>query len=152
MYHEISIIIALLCIYILYINIYVHTLENNKKIIDNNYESFNVVEESINIMNDPIDNSVITGILLTKARPSILNDNQIDMKTTIMSALQTVLIYGKEDEDFDFNKDLAKEFDEDDESKCANSTKLDFALNQFVNAFYEYERLEGKYPELMKIM
>jgi hypothetical protein len=109
-------------------------------------------EESINIMNDPIDNSVITGILLTKARPSILNDNQIDMKTTIMSALQTVLIYGKEDEDFDFNKDLAKEFDEDDESKCANSTKLDFALNQFVNAFYEYERLEGKYPELMKIM
>jgi hypothetical protein len=57
-------------------------------------------EESINIMNDPIDNSVITGILLTKARPSILNDNQIDMKTTIMSALQTVLIYGKEDEDF----------------------------------------------------
>lgn len=109
-------------------------------------------EESINIMNDPIDNSVITGILLTKARPSILNDNQIDMKTTIMSALQTVLIYGKEDENFDFNKDLAKEFDEDDKSKCANSTKLDFALNQFVNAFFEYERLEGKYPELMKIM
>jgi hypothetical protein len=46
---------------------------------------------------------------------------------------------------------LAKEFSSD-ETKCADSTKLNFALNQFVNAFYEYERLENKYPELMKIM
>jgi hypothetical protein len=109
-------------------------------------------KDSLDIMDNPVDNSVFTGILLTKARPSLFNKNEIDMKTTIMSALQTVLIYGKDDKNFDFNKDLAKEFDENDESKCTNSTKLDFALNQFVNAFYEYERLEGKYPELMKIM
>lgn len=109
-------------------------------------------KNSIEIMNNPIDNSVFTGVLLSKARPSLFTDNEIDMKTTIMSALQTVMVYGKEDENFDFNKDLAKEFDEDDERKCANSTKLDFALNQFVNAFFEYERLEGKYPELMKMM
>lgn len=109
-------------------------------------------KDSLDIMDNPVDNSVFTGILLTKARPSLFNKNEIDMKTTIMSALQTVLIYGKDDKNFDFNKDLAKEFDENDESKCNNSTKLDFALNQFVNAFYEYERLEGKYPELMKIM
>jgi hypothetical protein len=57
-----------------------------------------------------------------------------------------------EEFNFDFNKDLAKEFSAIDETKCANSTKLDFALNQFVNAFYEYERLENKYPDLMKIM
>lgn len=109
-------------------------------------------KDSIEIMNNPIDNSVFTGILLTKARPSIFTDNEIDMKTTIMSALQTVMVYGKEDKNFDFNKDLGKEFDADDEDVCVNSTKLDFALNQFVNAFFEYERLEGKYPELMKIM
>ena len=71
-----------------------------------------------------------------------------------MSALQTLLTYTQEedDEDFDFNKDLAKEFSVSDTDKCASSTKLDFALNQFVNAFYEYERLEKKYPELMKSM
>lgn len=109
-------------------------------------------KDSIDIMNNPIDNSVFTGILLTKARPSLFTDNEIDMKTTIMSALQTVMVYGKEDEDFDFNRDLGKEFNADDESKCANSTKLDFALNQFVNAFYEYERLESRYPQLMKMM
>jgi len=79
-----------------------------------------------------------------------LRDN--DMKLTIMSSLQTVLMYSKEDTNFGFNSDLAKEFSIKDTDKCANSTKLDFALNQFVNAFFEYERLEKKYPELMKIM
>jgi hypothetical protein len=54
--------------------------------------------------------------------------------------------------DFNFNKDLAKNFEKNNFDKCADSTKLDFALNQFVNAFFEYERLEKKYPELMKIM
>ena len=111
-------------------------------------------KDSLDIMNNSIDNSVFTGVLLCKAKPSLFDDNEIDMKVTIMSALQTLLTYTQEedDEDFDFNKDLAKEFSVSDTDKCASSTKLDFALNQFVNAFYEYERLEKKYPELMKIM
>jgi hypothetical protein len=112
-------------------------------------------KDSLDIMNNPIDNSVFTGVLLTKAKPSLFDDNEIDMKVTIMSALQTLLTYIEEeedDDDFDFNKDLAKEFSVSDTDKCASSTKLDFALNQFVNAFYEYERLEKKYPELMKVM
>ncbi len=109
-------------------------------------------KDSLDIIDNPIDNSVFTGILLTKARPSLFNINEIDMKLTIMSALQTVFVYGKEDEGFDFNKDLGKEFSIEDKNKCANSTKLDFALNQFVNAFFEYERLEKKYPDLMKFM
>lgn len=113
-------------------------------------------KDSLEIMNNAVDNSVFTGVLLTKARPSLFNNNEIDMKHTIMSALQTILNYKEEEEDedfdFDFNEDLAKEFSVTDIEKCANSTKLDFALNQFVNAFYEYERLEKKYPELMKVM
>jgi hypothetical protein len=109
-------------------------------------------EDSLRIMQNNTDNLVFTGILLTKARPSFFDENEIDMKLTIMSSLQTVLMYSKEDVDFGFNSDLAKEFSIKDTDKCANSTKLDFALNQFVNAFFEYERLEKKYPELMKIM
>lgn len=114
--------------------------------------SSDFAKDSINLMNNPVDNSVLTGIILTKAKPSLFNENEIDMKTTIMSALQTVMVYGKEKIDFDFNKDLAKEFCATDIEKCSSSTKLDFALNQFVNAFYEYERLEKKYPDLMKVM
>jgi hypothetical protein len=109
-------------------------------------------EDSLRIMQNNTDNLVFTGILMTKARPSFFDDNEIDMKLTIMSSLQTVLMYSKEDMDFGFNNDLAKEFSIKDTDKCANSTKLDFALNQFVNAFYEYERLQKKYPELMKVM
>lgn len=108
-------------------------------------------KDSLDIMDNSVDNLVFTGILMTKARPSLFNDNEIDMKVTVMSALQSIISYADE-EDFDFNKDLAKEFSANDTDKCANSTKLDFALNQFVNAFYEYERLEKKYPELMKVM
>lgn len=111
-------------------------------------------KDSLDVMNNPIDNSVFTGVLLTKVKPSLFDEKENDMKFTIMSALQTVYSYGKEEpiEDFDFNADLSKEFCEFDEDKCSNSTKLNFALNQFVNAFYEYERLEKKYPELMKVM
>lgn len=116
--------------------------------------SSDFAKDSMNIMQNEFDNSILSGILLGKAKPSLFDENEIDMKLTVMSALQTLIKYGEEedDDDFDFNEDLAKEFSATDTNKCANSTKLDFALNQFVSAFYEYERLEKKYPEIMKIM
>jgi hypothetical protein len=110
-------------------------------------------QDSLSIMNDNIDNSIFTGILMSKAKPSFFDKNEINMKSTIITSLQGVLMHYKDrPEDFNFNSDLAKEFCVIDTDKCSNSTKLDFALNQFVNAFYEYERLENKYPDLMKIM
>ena len=111
-------------------------------------------KNSMDIMQNETDNSVLTGILLSKAKPCLFDDNEIDMKLTILSALQTVFTYTIEENDteFNFNKDLAKNFEKNNFNKCADSTKLDFALNQFVNAFFEYERLEKTYPELMKIM
>ena len=51
-----------------------------------------------------------------------------------------------------FNDDLATEMSKLNDDDYSINTKLDFALNQFVNAYYEYERLEKKYPELMKVM
>jgi hypothetical protein len=109
-------------------------------------------EDSLKIMNNNTDNAVFTGILFTKVEPSVFNDNEIDMKLTIASCIQTVFMYSKNYPSFDFNKDLAKHFSLTNEGKCLESTKLQFALNQFVNAFYEFERLENKYPELMKYM
>jgi hypothetical protein len=111
-----------------------------------------VAKDSLDIMDNPIDNLVFTGILLGKARPSLFNHNELDMKATVLSSLQSVITYGDREGEFDFNDDLEKEFSVEDMDKCSKSTKLDFALNQFVNAFYEYERLEKKYPELMKFM
>lgn len=109
-------------------------------------------KDSLDIMDNPTDNLIFTRILLGKAKPTLFNDNEIDMKVTVLSSLQSVITYGDREGEFYFNDDLAKEFSVEDLDKCSQSTKLDFALNQFVNAFYEYERLEKKYPELMKIM
>jgi hypothetical protein len=109
-------------------------------------------EDSLKIINNNTDNQVFTGILFTKVEPSLFNDNEIDMKLFIASCIQTVLINSQNCPSFDFNKDLAKHFSLTNEDKCLESTKLQFALNQFVNAFYEFERLEKKYPELMKYM
>ena len=109
-------------------------------------------EDSLRIMQDNTDNLVFTGILLTKARPSLFDENEINMKATIISSLQSVFSIGENDNSFVFNKDLSNEFSYSDKKKCINSSKLDFAVSQFVNAFYEYERIEKKYSELMKFM
>ena len=111
-------------------------------------------KDSMDIMQNEVDNSVLTGILMCKAKPSLFDENEIDMKLTVLSALQNVFAYTVEEKDtqFNFNKDLGKHFEQNNFIKCASSTQLDFALNQFVNAFYEYERLEKRYPEIMKIM
>ena len=67
-------------------------------------------KNSMDIMQNETDNSVLTGILLSKAKPCLFDDNEIDMKLTILSALQTVFTYTIEENDtqFNFNKDLAK--------------------------------------------
>jgi hypothetical protein len=108
--------------------------------------------DSMNIMQNEVDNTILTGVLMCKAIPSLFDDNEKDMKATIMGAIQTVFCYAVKNEKFKFNTDLAKEIAILNNDNCASNTKLDFALNQFVNAFFEYERLEKTYPELMKIM
>lgn len=119
-----------------------------------NETSMEFAKDSIDIINDPIDNVIFTAVILSKARPSLFEEHEDDMKYTVLSALQTVYSFAKEEplENFEFSEDLSKEFCHIDQNKCSNSTKLNFALIQFVNGFYEYERLEKKYPELMKIM
>lgn len=117
-----------------------------------NNVSSDFAKNSLDIMNDSYDNTVFTGILLTKAKPSVFDENEIEIKTTVISALQTVYDVCVMDKNLPFNDDLAKELYANDIDKSSNSTKLHFALNQFATAFYEYERLEKKYPELMKVM
>ena len=109
-------------------------------------------KDSLDIMNNPTDNLVFTGVLLSKARPFLFNNNELDMRATILGAIYTNFVYYNKNKNLQFNNDLAKELSKNYLDKCANSTKLEFAVNQFVNAFYDYKRLEKKYPELMKIM
>lgn len=124
-----------------------------------NFSKFNGMnsrfdEDSLKIINDEVDKSVLTGILITKAKPSFLEEEEINMKLTVLSSLKTTYQYLNQEpiEDSIFNIKLAEELKKIERKKASVNTKLDFAVNQFINAFYEYERLEKKYPELMKIM
>jgi len=123
-----------------------------------NFSKFNIMnsqfdEDSLKIINDEVDKSVLTGILITKAKPSFLEQEEIDMKLTILSSLKTTYQLLKESiEDTRFNIKLSEELKNIEEKDLVVNTKLDFAVNQFINSFFEYERLEKKYPELMKIM
>ena len=80
----------------------------------------------------------------------LFTDDAVEIQTENFTFLRELIELDRQE--FKVEQDLAKEFCVTDLNKCLKSTKLDFALNQFVNAFYEYERLEKKYPELMKIM
>lgn len=120
------------------------------KISQQSEVSSQFAEESMKIMHNTIDNSVFTGILMSKANPSFFDENEKKMKLSILSAMQFVI--SNTNADYVFHKDLIKHFSKDDEQVCLKSTQLDFALNQFVNAFFEYERLKKQYSELMKIM
>lgn len=115
-------------------------------------------EQSLNIMNNGYDSSILTGVLLNKATPSIFDEKEIDLQNSLDSIIYS---FFKTSKQFKWNllKDgysacLVNAFDEmsDDEKDIYESTKVKFAISQFACAFLEYERLEKKYPELMKLM
>ncbi len=113
----------------------------------------NLADESMRIINHPMDNYVFSGIVMVKIRPSIFNEREEDLKTDVMAYLQNIYnaCYERNRVEDNFNSDLAKNFDPNDIKKSYN-TKMQFALSQFANAFYTYDKLEKKYPELMKCM
>jgi hypothetical protein len=109
-------------------------------------------QESMEIMENPIDNSIISGMLLLKARPKVISDEEENLQCSIASALSTFLLTFKGESveeliNYGFDKELVKHLKSDH-----LSARLDFALMQFVQAWNEVGRLEKKYPNVMQIM
>jgi hypothetical protein len=109
-------------------------------------------QESMEIMENPIDNSIISGMLLLKARPKVISDEEENLQCSIASALSTFLLTFKGESveeliNYGFDKELVKHLKSD-----YLSARLDFALMQFVQAWNEVGRLEKKYPNVMQIM
>ena len=49
--------------------------------------SSDFAKDSLDIINNSVDNSILTGILLSKAIPTLFDNNELDMKATIISSL-----------------------------------------------------------------
>jgi hypothetical protein len=112
-----------------------------------------LANESMEIINNVEDNFVFSGIVMTKIRPSIFNKREENMKIDVMSYLQVMYDLFEEEKRIDgkFNSDLSKIFHFENLTESYNS-KMEFALSQFANAFYAYDTIEKKYPELMKLI
>lgn len=108
--------------------------------------------ESMELMNNPIDNSIISGVLLLKARPQLASEEEVNFQLALASALNTFIIAFSETQKEQIIKHgFDRELTEHIKKECL-STKLDFALMQFVQAWNEYGRLEKQYPNVMEFL
>lgn len=108
--------------------------------------------ESMELMKNPIDNSIISGVLLLKARPKLLSEEEENFQIALASALNTFVLAFSETEKeqiikHGFDRELIEHLKKD-----YLSSKLDFALMQFVQAWKEYGRLEKEYPNVMEFL
>lgn len=108
--------------------------------------------ESMEVMKNPIDNSIIAGVLLLKARPKLLSEDEENFQIALASALNTfVLAFSEAEKEqiikHGFDRELIEHLKKD-----YLSSKLDFALMQFVQAWKEYGRLEKQYPNVMEFL
>lgn len=113
-----------------------------------------VASQSIDVLNNPIDNSVFSGVIVTKIRPSVFSEKEESIRLAMLQLLQLGHDYFIDENDgsIDFSSELLKEFKYEDIDSIAYSTKMNYALSQFIFSFCQYERLQKKYPELMKCL
>jgi hypothetical protein len=120
-------------------------------------EDKDFAEQSLKLMDNGFDNAVLTGILLNKAIPSIFSDEEMSLKQSLVVVFGSFFYNVRQEPNClpkRFSKKLIDFMDKEDVSTNGynESIKMKFALTQFVNAFLEFERLEEKYPAVMKFM
>jgi hypothetical protein len=113
-----------------------------------------VASQSMDILNDPIDNAVFSGVIISKIRPSVFSEKEELIRLAMLQLLQLGHDYFIDENDgsIDFSSELLKEFKYEDIDSIAYSTKMNYALSQFIFSFCQYERLQKKYPELIKCL
>jgi hypothetical protein len=120
-------------------------------------EDKDFAEQSLKLMEDGFDNALLTGILLNKATPSIFSEEEESLKESLVVVIGS-FFYNVKREPICLPKSFSKkliDFMEKEEVSIngyKESIRMKFALTQFINAFLEFERLEKKYPAVMKLM
>lgn len=113
-----------------------------------------VASQSIDVLNDSLDNIVFSGIIVTKIRPTVFSEEEEATRRTLIELLQLGFdcITENNDGSLELDKPLMNQFEYENIKVLIKNTKMEYAISQFINAFHQYERLESKYPELMKCM
>ena len=121
-------------------------------------EDKDFAEQSYKLMANELDNSIFTGIIWGKSKPTILSNKEEHLYQSICAVIESFFEVTK-----DFNYDLKKygysplfvklfnQYKEQGNLFEENS-KMRFAIINFVMSFIEYEKLEKKYPSIMKFI
>lgn len=110
--------------------------------------STDFASQTAEIINNEEDFNVLINFVKGKTIPSMLEKREIRLKYTLLATLQDALSRTKADSDL-LSNDFIEIFEKDCKKAFYNQ-QLDFAMNQFCVAFYEYKELEKKYPLVLK--
>ena len=109
-------------------------------------------EESFKIMDNFADSQLIISIIMINSmgKQGMIPEHVTDFERQIVSALSTMFsIAEKEDVPIQL-QGIFEGSDEEIIEKVRGSRKLNFAVQQFVSAYYTYDLFESKYPEISK--
>ena len=110
--------------------------------------SIDFASQTAEIINNEEDFNVLINFVKGKTIPSMLEKREIRLKYTLLATLQDALSKTEANSDL-LSNDFIEIFEKDCK-KAFNNEQLDFAMNQFCVAFYEYKELEKKYPLVLK--
>lgn len=111
-------------------------------------------EESFKIMDNFADAQLVISTIIIKSmiEQNMIPDHTINFEIQITSALATIFSTAdKEDIPIQL-QGIFSGSDEEIIEKVRNSRKLEFAIKQFVSAYYQYDFFESKYPEISKML
>lgn len=119
--------------------------KNNNNV--NNDSSSQIANESLVFLNDTISKRIILACLLIKHKEQLhkIDNGRFDVKSDLTSLLTTFAIECK-----DFIHPRLQNLISTDVATNINNLRLQFAVDQFVEAFYSFDVIEEKYPNLSK--
>jgi hypothetical protein len=111
-------------------------------------------EESFKIMNSFVDSQLVISILITNSmrQQGLIPKHVIDFEVNVISALTTIFSDAEKEYVPIQLQGLFQGNVEEMIEKVKSSKKFNFAVQQFVNAYYQYDLFESKYPEINKAL
>lgn len=113
-----------------------------------NVSNINFASQTADIINNEEDFEILLNFVSGKTIPILLERNEVKLKYTLLASLQEAL-YRTEPNSELLSNDLIEIFDKDC-TKAFYNEQLNFAMNQFCVAFYQYAYIKEKYPDLIK--
>ena len=111
-------------------------------------------EESIKVMDNFVDSQFLLSIvfMLSLKGRNLIPQHVLDFERQTISALSTMFTTCDVEDIPIPLREMFEGTDDEVIEKVGKSHKMYFAIQQFVNAYYQYDLFENKYPEINKML